>query len=147
MNAFIAAIIVLIVLAFTFTNLPGDLARRVQDSADVNGFIKTYIVGPLAKNFTGGKSPEETRLELIDKIQGSIGALENQLQESQPSKDGTGQIATSTENTKKSPSELANEAQDLLEELKSHNADEGFLRDTADKIISKVLPSSSQCVK
>ena len=147
MKAFVAAIVVLVIFAFTFTDLPKDLAKRIQDSADINGFIKERVLSGLAKNLAGGKNPEELRLELIDKIEGSLEALRGELQENQLPKDRTGQSATSTASVKKSPVELVNQAQDLLEELKSRNADEGFLKATAEKIISKTLPSSNVCVK
>ncbi|MFY9462400.1 MAG: hypothetical protein WAP51_04330 [Candidatus Sungiibacteriota bacterium] len=147
MKAFVAAIIVLIIFAFTLTDLPKDLARRIQDSADINGFIKERVLSPLAQNFAGGKNPEELRLDLIDKIGGSLEALKKELQENQLPKAGAGKIATSTASVKGSPIELINQAQDLLEELKSRNADEGFLKNTAEKIISKTLPSSNVCVK
>lgn len=145
MKAFIAAIIVLIVLAFTLTDLPQDLVQRLQHSAGISRFFQERLIIPLAKNFAGGKNPQELRLGLIDEIEGSLGALQTALQKNQTPKSGTGRTATTTENAKNSPAELVAQAQDLLEELKSHNADEGFLRHAADKIITKALPQSNTC--
>ena len=146
MNAFIAAIIALMILAFTFTNLPRDLAKRIQNSADISGFIKKSVLSPLAQNFAGGKNPEELRLELIDKISGSLETLRGELKENPSAKTGAGQATISTASIEKSPAELVNQAQDLLEELRSHNADGGLLKETAEKIISKVLPPPNDCV-
>ncbi|MDO8560610.1 MAG: hypothetical protein Q7R91_00125 [bacterium] len=141
MKAFFAAIIVLIFLAFAFTNLPGDLAKNMQNLAVADGSIKDRITGAVTKTLFGGKNTAETRLELIEKIEESLGALQNELEDGRQKNKTPEQNKAGT----KTPLELTAETTDLLEELKSHNADEGFLKNTADKIISKVLPSSNMC--
>lgn len=133
----------LIILAFTFTTLPADFAGLLSHSINTTR-IPEELLGGIAKKLLGGQDSKELRLELIDQIEASLQSLEKELVTA-AKKSSSGTMLSSKKESVKTPEKIIRETEDLLEELRSRNADEGFLRETAEKIISKMLPSSKVC--
>lgn len=136
MRAFFAAIIVLIILAFTFTTLPSDFARLMTNSIGTESLLKTV------REKTFGKNPVESRADLIDEIEGTIREIEREVERLSYSRATTSPFALDGKK-KNSPQELLRRAEDLLEELRAKNAEQGLLEGAAEKVIEKVLPAQN----
>ncbi len=137
MRAFFTAIIVLIVLAFTFTTLPSDFARILTNSIGTEFLLKTM------REKTFGKNPVETRANLIDEIEGTIQELEHEVERLSHSRGTATSSLTLDSKKKNTPQELLKRAEDLLEELRAKNAEQGLLQGAAEKAIERVLPGKN----
>ena len=137
MKAFFTAIIVLIVLAFTFTTLPSDFAQLLKTSIKTDSIFKTV------REKTIGKSPIETRADLIDEIEGTIQELEREVERLSNSRSTATSSLTLDGKKKNTPQELIKRAEDLLEELRAKNAEQGLLEGAAEKAIERVLPGEN----
>ena len=136
-KAFFTAIIVLIVLAFTFTTLPSDFARILTNSIETESLLKTV------HEKTFGKNPVETRADLIDEIEGTIQELEREVERLSHSRGTATSSLTLDSKKKNTPQELLKRAGDLLEELRAKNAEQRLLQGAAEKAIERVLPGEN----
>ena len=134
MRAFFTAIIVLVILAFTFTTLPSDFARILASRTGTASLLKTL------REKTIGKNPVEDRADLIDEIEGTIHELEREIERLEgPRKTAT--PSPSLESKKaRTPHELLRKAEDLLEELRARNAEQGLLQSASEKALEQFIP-------
>ena len=137
MKAFFTAIIVLIILAFAFTTLPSDFARILASRTGTESLLKTL------REKTIGKNPVEARADLIDEIEGTIQELEREIERLESSRKTATPSPSSESKKVKTPQELLRKAEDLLEELRARNAEQGLLQGAAEKAIERVLPGEN----
>ncbi|MBI2639608.1 MAG: hypothetical protein HYW90_01805 [Candidatus Sungbacteria bacterium] len=136
MKGFFAAIILLFILGVVFTDLPADFAKLINESVDVKGLFQERVSQPLINKISNRANPERVREELINKIEKSLKTLDEEIK-NLPS-------PTKKEETRQ---ELIREAEDLLEKLRANNADNGLVRETAEKLISSILSSNNICTE
>lgn len=134
MKGFIAAIIVLIILGFTFTTLPSDFARLIKGYIDIEAITKERIIKPVIDKILENKNAEEARLELLEKAGVSLSMIGEELKNE-----------TSPAKKKEALQKLVQETEGALEEIKNNNSDPGFIREIAKKIVANILSSQEIC--
>lgn len=134
MKALFTAIIVLIILAFTFTTLPSDFARILANSTGTASLLKTL------REKTIGKNPVEARANLIDEIEGTIQELEREIERLESPKKTATPSPSSESKKARTPHELLRKAEDLLEELRARNAEQGLLQSASESVLEQFIP-------